>query len=228
VKLPRALVFDWDNTLVDSWATIHEALVLTFEAMDHKPWSFEETKLKVRQSLRDAFPALFGDRWDEARKLYLDHFTAIHLGRLSPIEGAAELLVAAKKAGFHIAVLSNKTGRILRSEVTHLGWDAHFVKLVGAGDAAADKPDPVAMQHVLEGSGFAGPDVWYIGDTAIDMECAARAGCVGVLIGALDLQDEGFKRYPPDLQFADVTSFARHLARSPNDQDQAPSASEIR
>ena len=23
---PRAILFDWDNTLVDSWATIHEAL----------------------------------------------------------------------------------------------------------------------------------------------------------------------------------------------------------
>ena len=27
MSLPRAIVFDWDNTLVDSWATIHEALV---------------------------------------------------------------------------------------------------------------------------------------------------------------------------------------------------------
>ena len=23
---PRAILFDWDNTLVDSWVTIHEAL----------------------------------------------------------------------------------------------------------------------------------------------------------------------------------------------------------
>lgn len=218
---PRALVFDWDNTLVDSWATIHEALILTFTAMGHTPWTLDETKAKVRHSLRDAFPALFGDRWEEARKLYLDHFTAIHLERLSPVAGAAELLLAAKAAGFHLAVLSNKTGRILRSEAEHLGWIDHFTRLVGAGDASADKPDPAAMRFVLEGSGFSGTEVWYIGDTALDMECAIRAGCVGVLLGPLDPQDQGFAKFPPTRQFAAFSDLAHHLkggsARSSNE-----------
>ena len=26
LRSPRAILFDWDNTLVDTWATIHEAL----------------------------------------------------------------------------------------------------------------------------------------------------------------------------------------------------------
>jgi phosphoglycolate phosphatase len=208
---PRALIFDWDNTLVDSWTTIHEALVLTFNAMGVAPWTLDETKLRVRRSLRDAFPALFGDRWDEARRLYLDHFTAIHLERLSPIAGAAEFLTEAKAAGFHLGVLSNKTGRILRLEAEHLGWTGYFARLVGAGDASADKPDPAAMRLALEGTGLGGDDVWYIGDTALDMECAARAGCVGVLIGPLDAQDEGFVKFPPPRHFAALAGLTRHL-----------------
>ena len=211
IARPRALIFDWDNTLVDSWTTIHEALVLTFTAMGHQPWTLDETKLKVRRSLRDAFPALFGERWDEARKLYLDHFTAIHLERLTPLTGASELLTEAKAAGFHLAVLSNKTGRILRREAEHLGWSRHFQRLVGAGDASADKPDPIAMEMALAGSGFSGSEVWYLGDTALDMECASRSGCVGVLLGAIDPEDEGFARFPPVLQFAAFSELARHL-----------------
>jgi phosphoglycolate phosphatase len=211
--VPRAIVFDWDNTLVDSWATIHEALVLTFTAMGHEPWTLAETKTRVRRSLRDAFPVLFGDRWDEARKLYLDHFTAMHIERLTPILGAADLLAEAQQGGFHLAVLSNKTGRILRLEADHLGWTSHFKRLVGAGDASADKPDPVAMQFALEGSGFTGADVWYVGDTALDMECAARAGCTAVLLGVLDPEDQGFAKFPPQLRFADFTAFGRSLRR---------------
>jgi phosphoglycolate phosphatase len=210
---PRAIVFDWDNTLVDSWATIHEALVLTFTAMGHEPWTLAETKIRVRRSLRDAFPALFGSRWEDARKLYLDHFTSMHIERLTPILGAAELLAEARDAGFHLAVLSNKTGRILRLEADHLGWTPHFRRLVGAGDAKADKPDPAAMQFALEGSGLAGSDVWYVGDTALDMECAARAGCTAVLLGALDPEDQGFARFPPQLFFADFTALGRSLRR---------------
>lgn len=208
---PRALIFDWDNTLVDSWGTIHEALVLTFTAMGHTPWTFDETKLRVRRSLRDAFPALFGDRWDEARKLYLEHFAAIHLERLTPIAGAAALLQEAEAAGFYLGVLSNKTGRILRREADHLGWSAHFARLIGAGDATADKPDPAAMRLALAGSSYVGDAVWYVGDTALDMECAARAGCIGVLLGALDPQDQGFAQFPPARQFASFTELARQL-----------------
>jgi len=216
MSVPRALVFDWDNTLVDSWGTIHEALVLTFTAMGHTPWTLEETKARTRLSLRDAFPALFGDRWDEARKLYLDHFTAIHLERLTPVAGAAALLEGAQQAGFHLAVLSNKTGRLLRREGEHLGWHGYFARMIGAGDASADKPDPVAMELALAGSGLAGADVWYIGDTALDMECAARAGCTGVLMGAPDPQDEAFARFPPAYRFADFTALAARLQRGPD------------
>lgn len=209
--MPRALVFDWDNTLVDSWATIHEALVLTFTAMGRTPWTLDETKARVRHSLRDAFPALFGDRWEDARKLYLDHFTAIHIERLTPIEGAAAFLAEAKANGFFLAVLSNKTGRILRREADHLGWGGYFTRLVGAGDASADKPDPAAMRLALEGA--AGEGVWYLGDTALDMECAARAGCTAVLLGPQDSADDGFVRFPPAFRFASFSALAQHLRR---------------
>ncbi len=220
---PRALVFDWDNTLVDSWLTIHEALVRTFAAMGHEPWTLEDTKIRVRHSLRDAFPILFGGRWEEARELYLDHFTAIHLERLAPVTGAFEFLAAAKDAGFYIAVLSNKTGRILRREAEHLGWSAYFERLVGAGDASADKPDPIAMQLALGGSKEYGAQAWYIGDTALDMECAARAGCVGVLLGTIDAADAGFKKFPPMWRFESFTELGQHLLAG-----SAPPSIEIR
>jgi len=209
---PRALVFDWDNTLVDSWETIHAALVPTFEAMGLVPWTLAETKARVRHSLRDAFPALFGERWDEARRLYLDSFTAIHLDRLRPLAGAAELLAEIGSRGYYLAVLSNKTGRILRREAEHLGWSRYFARLVGAGDASADKPDPAAMRLALEGSGVAGGEaVWYIGDTAFDLQCAALAGCTGVLLGAADPADSGFAKYPARLHFSACAALARHL-----------------
>src|SRR5262249_29494853 len=99
---PRALLFDWDNTLVDSWDTIHAALVVPFEAMGHEPWTMAEAKLRVARSLRDSFPALFGERWEEARQLYLDTFTAIHLERLKPIEGAEALLGELAAARFYL------------------------------------------------------------------------------------------------------------------------------
>ncbi len=208
----RAIIFDWDNTLVDSWDSIHHALVVTFTAMGHAPWSLAETKARVRLSLRDAFPAIFGARWDEARKLYLDTFTATHLERIAPVAGAAALLGELQARGHYLAVVSNKTGPVLRREAAHLGWTGFFARLVGAGDATADKPAAAPVHLALDGSGIAATSaVWYVGDTALDMECAANAGCSGVLVGALDAADPGFQRFPPALQFADCAALSLHL-----------------
>ena len=208
---PRALLFDWDNTLVDSWDTIHDALVITFKAMGHEPWTLAETKRRVAKSLRDAFPALFGERWEEARNLYLDIFTSIHLERLKPIDGAAEMLAALAASDFYLGVVSNKTGSVLRREAAHLGWTGRFKRLVGAGDAAVDKPQAAPVLLALEGSGIACTETWYIGDTALDMECAVNAGCVGVLLGARAIEEDSFARFPPRLHLAGCAAFVNHI-----------------
>ncbi|HXQ51978.1 MAG TPA: HAD family hydrolase [Stellaceae bacterium] len=211
MSAPTPLLFDWDNTLIESWEAIHHALVVTFRAMGHEPWSLEETKARVRRSLRDAFPALFGARWEEARTLYLDAFTATHLERIAPAPGAESLLRELVARGHYLAVVSNKTGPVLRKEAAHLGWSGMFARLVGAGDATADKPDAAPIRLALEGSGFEPGGAWYIGDTALDMECAANAGCTGVLVGALDEADADFVRFPPALRFPACAALALHI-----------------
>ena len=68
--LPQAVLFDWDNTLVDTWPVIHEAMNTTLAAMGHPQWRMEETKDRVRLALREAFPPMFGDRWEDARDIF--------------------------------------------------------------------------------------------------------------------------------------------------------------
>jgi phosphoglycolate phosphatase len=210
-RRPRALLFDWDNTLVDTWETIHHALLVTLTAMGHEPWTMAQTKLRVARSLRDSFPQLFGARWEEARKLYLDTFLSVHLERLEPMAGATAMLQALGTDGFSLGVVSNKTGDVLRREADHLGWTKYFRRLVGAGDAALDKPDAAPMLLALDGSGIGSDAAWYVGDTALDMECAKNAGCRSVLIGARAIEEESFAHFPPDLHFPDCAAFSRYV-----------------
>ena len=181
--LPRAALFDWDNTLIDSWATIHEAMNTTLAAMGHDIWTMDQTRERVRRSLREAFPEMFGDRWEEAREIFYGRFRDVHLDMLEPMAGAESLLRLLAERGVYLGVVSNKLGEHLRREAAHLGWDALFARLVGATDAARDKParEPVAL--ALSGSDIApGADVWLVGDTWIDLECARNAGCSGILV----------------------------------------------
>ncbi len=209
---PRAILFDWDNTLVDSWGTIHDALRHCFVAMGREPWSLAEVKARTRLSLMEAFPPLFGERWREARQHYLDRFTAIHLATITPLAGAEAMLEALAASTIPLGVVSNKTGRHLRREVEHFGWTPRFARVVGAGDAAADKPAAAPVLMALDAAGAApGPDVWYVGDTAMDMECAAAAGCAGVLLHTELASEAGLARFPPALRFADCAALATYI-----------------
>ena len=85
--------------------------------------------------------------------------------------------------------------------------------IVGAGDAKADKPDPAPILLALQELGAA-PDrsVWYLGDTATDMQAARAAGITGVLVGDA-AHDGGIDRAAPDLHFPDAHSWPPIFAR---------------
>ena len=208
---PRAILFDWDNTLVDSWGTIHEALNFVMGAMGKPEWSLDDTRTRVRLSLRESFPMHFGERWQEAQTIYLDRFREIHLDRLTALPGREGMLHSLATQGIFLGVVSNKTGPLLRREVERLGWSSFFGSVIGAGDAAADKPACEPVHLALAPSGIpAGEEVWFVGDTAIDMECAKNSGCVGVLLGEAMSEDE-FARFAPQLSFADEATLFRSV-----------------
>ena len=197
---PRTVLFDWDNTLVDTWSVIHRALNATLADLGRPTWSLAETQARVRRSAREAFPAWFGTDAERAAEIFYTRFERDHLDGLRPREGADAMLAALAQSGYDLAVISNKRSDLLRREVAHLGWQHHFRRLVGAGDAPRDKPDPAAVTLALSNapgdSDTPGP-VWLVGDTDIDLAWAVNAGCVPVLLRETPPQPGEFGDAPP-------------------------------
>jgi len=95
--------------------------------------------------------------------------------------------------------------------VVHLGWSGYFGAVVGAGDAAADKPDPAPVLLALDRLGAAADrSVWYLGDTALDMDTARAAGVTAVLVGDAS-HDGGIDRARPDIHFPSALDLAACL-----------------
>jgi phosphoglycolate phosphatase len=208
---PHAILLDWDNTLVDTWPVTGRAVNITLEKMGHQPWTEAEIHQRVAGSLRDTFPKIYGDRWQEARDIFYRAFEAVHLELLRAMPGAEEFLALARNRGVHLAVVSNKVGKYLRAEANHLGWASLFKRLVGAQDAARDKPalDPVHM--AMDGSGVElGPHVWFVGDAGVDVECGLAAGCTTVLVQA----NMYAGAHKPHLQVRDCSALSESLERS--------------
>lgn len=209
---PRAVLFDWDSTLVDNWGAIARALETTFVAMGHPPWTEDEVRARAKKSLRDTFPSLFGDRSDEATRLFYDGFESVHLQTLRALDGATELLDRLTALGIPTAVVSNKSGGYLRREAAHLGWDRYFHRIIGATDAPRDKPAPDPVHMALDGSGVAaGPEVWFVGDSAVDLACAHAAGCTAVLLHPDSPHPEDVTIHPPAAHLPGCVDLLRHL-----------------
>jgi phosphoglycolate phosphatase len=210
MSAPTAILWDWDNTLVDGWAAIQAGLNAAFRAFDLPEWDRETVLARVRKSLPESFPPMFGAEWERARDIFYAEVRGCHLDVLSPMPGAAAAIAAAGALGPQ-AVVSNKQGALLRAEAAHLGWAARFGALVGAGDAAADKPSPAPLLMALDRLGVAASaEVWYVGDTGIDMQAARAAGCRAVLLGDA-AHDGGVSAATPDAVFPDGHALQAHL-----------------
>jgi len=181
---PHAVIFDWDNTLVDTWPIIHRALNETFVDMGAPEWSLDDTQKRVRKSMRDSFPEVFGRDWEKAGKIYQQRYRSHHLHMLTPLPGAEETLKQLQHHGLPSLVVSNKKNYNLREEVAHLGWGKYFAGLVGSEDASRDKPHPDPVHLALEYVGMEpAQHIWFIGDSEIDLETAANCGCTAILFG---------------------------------------------
>lgn len=209
---PKAVLFDWDNTLVDTWPVIFDAMNHTFGVFEKPLWTMDDIKSKVRKSMRDSFPGLFGDDWEKAGEVFYARFQAIHKERLEILDGSLALLDLLSSQNIPICVVSNKTGPYLRDEISHLGWNDYFYRAVGATDAEKDKPDPIVIKDALAGTGIEpGGDVWMVGDSDIDLECAYNAGCTGILIRQEEPKPDEFGIFAPKHHFPNCYSFCNFV-----------------
>jgi phosphoglycolate phosphatase len=196
---PKAIIFDWDNTLVDTWPLIQIAIDKTMVEMNRKPWGLEKVRDTVHKSMRESFPEIFGSDWEKAGEIYKNTYRSIHLDQIRLISGAVELVDKIQQKGILQFIVSNKIGFTLRKEVAKTGIEKSFFSIIGAGDAYDDKPSRKPVDLALMGSDLdpQKDEIWFVGDTIADVECAYNSNCRPVIYG--DYQHSISKTIPLNL-----------------------------
>lgn len=115
---------------------------------------------------------------------YRANYLKYHIENLNPLEDAEALIKMLAESGVYVGVISNKLGLILRREAEQIGWMPLLGGLMGSGDAEADKPSPIPVHTMLKDARIEpGKDVWFVGDTVVDLECARASGIQPVFYG---------------------------------------------
>ena len=198
-SVPKAVLFDWDNTIVDTWPLLHQGMCAVFNKRKMEPWSLQQTKNLFHESIRDAFPKHFPDDWEDAIKDFHLYLKGNHLSDLTLLPYARELIEYLYAHDIPMGIVSNKDKKLIVHEIEHLGFSSFFVAVVGSGDAAFDKPHPAPVLFALEQLKMnPSSDVWMIGDTPVDWRSAKSAGIFSIAVCPQQIENMS------DLEFTDL------------------------
>lgn len=192
----RAIVFDWDDTLVGSLnakidqrifvAKKHYDIELLRENMI-KDWG-KPVHLLIENWYQTAHDTSAFQKIFETVLSYSKDFPKL------PINGASEVLLATKKSGYKLGVVTGSPRNDLLHDFLALGVvDEDFFDYFQASeDSEHHKPDPRVFDPTkdwLRNCGLSPEEVLYIGDSLPDYWAAREAGFVflGVETGVVDM-----------------------------------------
>ena len=180
---PKAVIFDWDNTLVSTWNTIHRVYNDLLKEYGFKKRTLAETKIECRQSLKQNSKTLFNTDYSTLKSKFINYYQqADH--DLVLLDDVEELLNTLEKLSIPKAIISNKIAISLHNDIEKLNYKERFFNIIGSGDLQEDKPSSVPVDYVLQKfPNIDREDVWFVGDSIADIECAVNSGCQPVLYG---------------------------------------------
>lgn len=165
--MQKLILWDWDNTLVDTFGAILAAQNVMRQAYNLSPWTKDEAKIAMNTSGRNLIADLVGaENAVEARKIFLKAYGE-SAAEISLKSGAQEVMQYAKEKGYINVLASNKAGPILRNEVETLGMTSFFDKIVGAEDFDYDKPSKEFTDSAIQG--YEPEKIYSIGDGKADI-----------------------------------------------------------
>jgi phosphoglycolate phosphatase len=190
IAKPQAILFDWDGTLVDSFQWLLALHNRVRMRMGQAPWNDQEYRFYMHYSSRDLYPVIFGDDAPKAMEVLQDELRSDQKDGMAPIPYAVELLDLLNNSGVKLGIVSNKSHAGLNRDVDYYEWRKYFLGVVGAGRALRDKPAPDPAMLCLHEMGFMpnelsdAQNIWFVGDTDTDVECAEAAGFYTIVVGA--------------------------------------------
>lgn len=93
-----------------------------------------------------------------------------------PYEGIVEELEKIKKRGEILVAFSNKPDSTCKKVIGEIFGEGYFDFILGYREDIKRKPSPEGMYIIKERFGVDYSDIFYFGDSEVDMECGKNAG----------------------------------------------------
>jgi HAD superfamily hydrolase (TIGR01509 family) len=179
-RLARVILFDWDGTLLDSFAADSAAYISMFAALGI-PWGEREFALHYSPNWHRVYRAarLPRAKWEIADRLWMRAYQRQNPALLPGVRATLRKL----RRHFRLGVVSSGSGWRVRKQLRAMDLRGYFGACVCGEDTLRRKPDPAALKLALKRLRASPEETIYVGDAPEDIQMARRAGvrAIGVL-----------------------------------------------
>ena len=206
----RAVLFDWDGTLLDSFHADANAYAGMFRSLGMR-WAPESLLRHYSPDWHNVYRAmrLPVERWPEADRLWR-HFYRSERPLLQP---GARQVVQMLAHRFRLGLVSGGSSLRVRSQIHRFGLGPFFEVSVFGDETPRRKPHPLQLQIALGKLGLDPACCIYVGDAPEDVRMARRAGVPVVGVVDHSPNPRGLRESRPDALIKTIRSLPALLWR---------------
>ncbi len=172
----KAVVFDWDLTLWNSWDIHLNLMDQTADALGYpRPLPSDIGKEYSRPFLQHLAWFFPGDQ-KRVEEIYMGFYHAAVWQKPRLYPGIPELLKRLKENGYRTGILSDKREVFGVPEYEFSNIGDVVDRALFFADRMAPKPDPSGLQDLMRSLEVSPSETLFVGDSRRDIECARRAG----------------------------------------------------
>jgi AHBA synthesis associated protein len=177
-RQPRAVIFDLDGVLVNSFEVMREAFTIAYaEVVGPGRPPFEEYSRHLGRYFPDIMRIMELPQDMEA-PFVRESYRLAH--RVTVFDGVIETVRTLREHGLRLAVATGKSGPRARSLLDQLGMLSSFDHVIGSDEVARPKPAPDIVVHALNRLEVSPQDAVMVGDAVTDLASASAAGVTAV------------------------------------------------
>ncbi len=212
----RAVLFDLDGTLVDSYAALADAVNYARRKHGLEDLTADAIREFVGDGLERLLQRAFdGDVPATATDAFESRYDEICCTQSRVLADVEATLSALAHIGVAMAVCTNKPTAFSRKILDFLHLAPFFRAIVGPDLAGARKPEAQHVLHTLEATHCAPSEALFVGDMPIDVEAAHNCGIAAAVVATGSSTSSALKAAGPDHyldRLADLVEIVRNGA----------------
>ena len=207
----KAVLFDFDGTLIDTNELIFESYRIAFRDVLNREIDMNEILTLYGKPLFSSLMQ-YGEAGKRLYEVYREFNEKNHDFLAKPFDGVRDGVKLLKNNGFTIGIVTSKRLHMVNRGIEKiLNLGGMFDVIVTPDDTEKTKPDPEPISFACNVLNVSPDEVIYVGDSVFDMQAGLAAGTKLCAVKYSVDKPENLLKYDPEYYVDSIAEFAKKL-----------------